>query len=85
MYSPAVIFPSAQSSRRASPSYSPKYAEEAMAAVCLKSYHAFDGFLSKKHPQNHNIRPKIRQQLQILRDQGFVEFVERGLYRKKSR
>ena len=51
----------------------------------LNDVYAFDGFLSKKHPQNHNIRPKIRQQLQILRDQGFVEFVERGLYRKKSR
>lgn len=48
----------------------------------LSDVYAFEGYLSKKHPQNHNIRPKIRQQLQILRDHGFLEFVERGLYRK---
>jgi len=30
---------------------------------------------------NHNIRPKIRQQLQILRDLGFLEFLGDGSYR----
>ncbi|MCI8848056.1 MAG: restriction endonuclease [Oscillibacter sp.] len=34
------------------------------------------------HPQNRNIRPKIRQQLQFLRDKGYVEFVGRGLYKR---
>lgn len=48
----------------------------------LKDIYAFEDSLSKKHPQNHNVRPKIRQQLQILRDQGFIEFVDRGFYRK---
>lgn len=38
--------------------------------------------LKRRHPQNNNIRPKIRQQLQILRDKGFIEFVGQGLYRK---
>ena len=37
--------------------------------------------LSKKHPDNHHIKPKIRQQLQFLRDKGYLEFVERGRYR----
>ncbi len=30
------------------------------------------------HPENRYVRPKIRQQLQILRDLGFVEFLGRG-------
>jgi type II restriction enzyme len=37
--------------------------------------------LGRLHPANHNIRPKIRQQLQVLRDLGFVQFLERGEYR----
>lgn len=32
------------------------------------------------HPKNKNIRPKIRQQLQILRDLGYLQFKSRGLY-----
>lgn len=51
----------------------------------LDAVYAFEDYLSQKHPQNHNIRPKIRQQLQILRDQGLLEFVERGLYRKNTK
>jgi type II restriction enzyme len=37
--------------------------------------------LSRLHPNNHHVREKIRQQLQVLRDKGFVEFLERGNYR----
>ncbi len=37
--------------------------------------------LQKKHPDNRNVRPKMRQQLQYLRDLGFVEFVKPGIYR----
>ncbi|MBQ1398560.1 MAG: restriction endonuclease, partial [Clostridia bacterium] len=36
----------------------------------------------QKHIHNNNIEAKIRQQLQILRDKGFIEFLERGHYRK---
>ena len=32
------------------------------------------------HPQNRNIRPKIRQQLQVLRDIGLISFDGRGNY-----
>ena len=32
-------------------------------------------------PANHNVRPKIRQQLQVLRDQGFLTFIGQGRYR----
>lgn len=38
--------------------------------------------LQDKHTCNHNIEAKIRQQLQILRDKGFIEFTTRGHYRK---
>ena len=33
------------------------------------------------YPGNNNIRPKIRQQLQVLRDLGYVEFLGNGTYR----
>lgn len=32
------------------------------------------------HPRNMNIRPKIRQQLQVLRDMGMIRFVGGGRY-----
>lgn len=36
---------------------------------------------SRQYPRNHHVDAKLRQQLQILRDLGLVEFVERGVYR----
>ena len=38
--------------------------------------------LQNKHKNNHNVEAKIRQQLQILRDKGFIEFTTRGHYKK---
>lgn len=38
------------------------------------------GELSILYPRNHNIQAKIRQQLQVLRDLGFVRFCGRGKY-----
>jgi type II restriction enzyme len=43
--------------------------------------YAFEGKLSALYPNNMNVRPKIRQQLQVLRDNGYLEFVSRGRYR----
>lgn len=34
-------------------------------------YH-YEKRLQKAHPQNHNVRAKIRQQLQVLRDKGVL-------------
>lgn len=48
----------------------------------LDSMYKFEDFLHIKHPNNNNIKPKIRQQLQILRDKGFIEFLGNGKYRK---
>ncbi len=48
----------------------------------LNEAYAFEDVFSKKYPDNSNIRDKIRQQLQFLRDLGLIEFKGRGVYRK---
>ncbi len=47
----------------------------------LDEVYAFESGLSEKHPQNKHVKDKIRQQLQVLRDKGYLEFIERGRYR----
>jgi len=46
----------------------------------LKDVYRFEASLSRLHPGNQHVRPKIRQQLQVLRDMGLLNFVERGVY-----
>lgn len=46
----------------------------------LRDIYAFEGRLAALHPRNQNLRPKIRQQLQVLRDHGVVEFLGQGRY-----
>ena len=46
--------------------------------------YAFEQQLSRLYPGNQNVRPKIRQQLQFLRDRGYLDFVSRGFYRLRS-
>lgn len=48
----------------------------------LDEVYKFEAYLKLKHPNNNFIKEKIRQQLQILRDKGIIEFVGKGLYRK---
>lgn len=48
----------------------------------LSEIYRFEDRLQILHPDNHNIKAKMRQQLQILRDRGIIEFVGRGKYRK---
>ncbi len=48
----------------------------------LKEMYQFIDILSQLHPNNNNVQAKIRQQLQLLRDKGLIEFVSRGCYRK---
>ncbi|NEU96005.1 DpnI domain-containing protein [Bradyrhizobium uaiense] len=50
----------------------------------LDEVYVFERHLGGLYPGNQNVRPKIRQQLQLLRDRGFIEFVSRGNYRLKS-
>ena len=47
----------------------------------LDDVYAFEGQLSRLYPNNRHVRPKIRQQLQVLRDYGYLEFETRGRYR----
>lgn len=47
----------------------------------LDEIYNFENVLSKKHPENKHIKDKIRQQLQFLRDKGYLEFLDRGNYR----
>lgn len=47
----------------------------------LDDIYAFENELSKLHPENKHIKDKIRQQLQVLRDKGYLDFVARGYYR----
>ena len=48
----------------------------------LSEIYAFENIFQMKHPNNNNIKPKIRQQLQLLRDKGFIEFLGSGKYKK---
>jgi Dam-replacing family/Dam-replacing HTH domain len=50
----------------------------------LDEVYAFERHLGDLYPGNQNIKPKIRQQLQYLRDRGFIDFVSRGNYRLRS-
>ncbi|HEV2616851.1 MAG TPA: hypothetical protein VGU63_09620 [Candidatus Acidoferrales bacterium] len=47
----------------------------------LADAYTLEPHLASLHPSNRHVRDKIRQQLQILRDVGLVEFLGRGNYR----
>lgn len=47
----------------------------------LQQMYGFENSLSERHPNNKHIRDKIRQQMQLLRDRGYLEFLGRGRYR----
>ena len=42
--------------------------------------YSFESQLEQLHPNNRHVRDKIRQQLQVLRDRGFLIQVERGIW-----
>lgn len=48
----------------------------------LMQMYEFETQLKLQFPENNHIKDKIRQQLQILRDQNVIEFLARGQYRK---
>ena len=49
----------------------------------LDEVYAHEARLAALYPGNRNVRPKIRQQLQVLRDRGWLAFTERrGTYRR---
>lgn len=46
----------------------------------LQELYLLEPYLQSVHPRNRNVRPKIRQQLQVLRDVGLIEFASPGNY-----
>lgn len=49
----------------------------------LDDVYMYENLLKYKHPLNNNIKAKIRQQLQLLRDENIIDFIGRGRYRLK--
>jgi len=50
----------------------------------LDEVYKFEKVLQSKHPDNKHVRDKVRQQLQILRDKGYLEFIGRGKYKIRN-
>lgn len=46
----------------------------------LSDVYKFEDRLRRMYPNNNHIKEKIRQQLQILRDNGYLRFVSNGIY-----
>jgi len=51
------------------------------SSFTLSEIYHFEDYLKLKHPENNNIKAKIRQQLQILRDKNYLQFISRGKYK----
>jgi type II restriction enzyme len=59
--------------------------ERCFTTFTLANVYAFEAELAVKHRDNHHIREKIRQQLQLLRNLGLIEFQGSGVYRHLRR
>jgi type II restriction enzyme len=46
----------------------------------VQEVNAFAPQLEQLHPNNRHVKDKIRQQLQVLRDRGFLVQVSRGVW-----
>lgn len=46
----------------------------------LSDIYKFENFLRDIYPNNSHIKEKLRQQLQLLRNQGYLRFLGRGVY-----
>lgn len=46
----------------------------------LDDVYTFESELSLLHSDNKHVKDKIRQQLQVLRDKGYLQFINRGKY-----
>lgn len=57
-----------------------KVVEELSKRFSLNDIYKYENYFKKLHPNNRNIKPKIRQQLQILRDNKIINFLGNGNY-----
>jgi len=48
----------------------------------LEDIYKYEEYLRTKFPKNHFIKEKIRQQLQVIRDNGIIEFLGDGKYKR---
>ena len=46
----------------------------------LNDIYKFENSLRDIYPNNNHVKEKLRQQLQLLRNQGYLRFVGRGTY-----
>lgn len=51
------------------------------AQFSLDEVYRFENELAGAYPGNQHVRAKIRQKLQVLRDNGYLEFLGGGIYR----
>jgi type II restriction enzyme len=51
----------------------------------LDEVYGFENELSEAYPGNRHVKAKIRQKLQVLRDNGYLEFLGRGTYKLAGR
>lgn len=49
----------------------------------LSDVYQYESELGQLHPDNKHVKAKIRQQLQFLRDSGFLDFLGKGRYKIK--
>jgi len=49
----------------------------------IADVYRFEERMRQLYPENMHVREKMRQQLQVLRDAGFIEFLGRGRYRRR--
>lgn len=57
-----------------------KIVQEQNKIFRLKEMYKYEKYFKELHPENNNIQAKIRQQLQILRDNKILKFKDKGLY-----
>lgn len=47
------------------------------AEFTLEDVYQHESYLAERHPANLHVKDKVRQQLQVLRDKGYLEFLGR--------
>lgn len=52
------------------------------AEFTLADAYSFEKQLQRLYPDNKNVKPKIRQQMQVMRAMGLLDFLGKGKYRK---
>jgi type II restriction enzyme len=57
-----------------------KIVQEQDKTFTLNNLYRYENYFKELHPENNNIQAKIRQQLQILRDNKIIKFKDRGIY-----